>query len=127
MQLRKPQLQKYFHRQWHISPLTETSQLNPISYTHFPAILGNTDTGTLNYNSWYIFQFVKKYGNIFSLNLGDVNSIMVTGLPLIKEVFTHMEENILKRPITRTRERISNNNGKFIEQHSVCIIVLLIC
>ncbi|XP_041508256.1 cytochrome P450 2J3 isoform X2 [Microtus oregoni] len=55
--------------------------------------------------------FVKKYGNIFSLNLGDVNSIMVTGLPLIKEVFTHKEENILKRPITRTRERITNNNG----------------
>lgn len=70
---------------------------------------------------------MKKYGNIFSLNLGDVNSIMVTGLPLIKEVFAHMEENILKRPITRTRERISNNNGKFIEQHGVCIIVLLIC
>ncbi|XP_049992354.1 cytochrome P450 2J4 [Alexandromys fortis] len=55
--------------------------------------------------------FVKKYGNIFSLNLGDVNSVMITGLPLIKEVFTHMEENILKRPITRTRERISSNNG----------------
>lgn len=70
---------------------------------------------------------MKKYGNIFSLNLGDINSVMITGLPLIKEVFTHVEENILKRPITRTRERISSNNGKFIEQHGVCIIVLLIC
>lgn len=92
-----------------------------------PAISGNTDTGTLNYNSWYVFQFVKKYGDIFSLNLGDVSSVIITGLPLIKEVFTHMEENILKRPITCTRERISNNNGKFIEQHGMCIIVFLIC
>ncbi|CAO2588150.1 Cytochrome P450 2J4 [Lemmus lemmus] len=55
--------------------------------------------------------FVKKYGNIFSLNLGDVSSVFITGLPLIKEVFTHMEENILTRPVTPTRERICINNG----------------
>ncbi|XP_041508894.1 cytochrome P450 2J4-like isoform X2 [Microtus oregoni] len=61
--------------------------------------------------------FVKKYGNIFSLNFVGVNSIMVTGLPLIKEVFTHMEENILKRPISRLRERITNNNGQPFNPH----------
>ncbi|XP_042127366.1 cytochrome P450 2J4 isoform X2 [Peromyscus maniculatus bairdii] len=55
--------------------------------------------------------FVKKYGNIFSLNLGDITSVVITGLPLIKEVFTHMEQNILNRPVTLIRERISNNNG----------------
>ncbi|XP_035295687.1 cytochrome P450 2J6 isoform X3 [Cricetulus griseus] len=55
--------------------------------------------------------FVKKYGNIFSLNLGDITSVVITGLPLIKEVFTHMEENILTRPVTLIRKRISNNNG----------------
>ncbi|KAL6030889.1 hypothetical protein STEG23_032334 [Scotinomys teguina] len=55
--------------------------------------------------------FVKKYGNIFSLNLGDFTSVVITGLPLIKEVFTHMEQNILNRPVTLIREHISNNNG----------------
>lgn len=70
---------------------------------------------------------MKKYGNIFSLNLGDITSVVITGLPLIKEVFTHMEQNILKRPVTLIRERISNNNGKFIEHHGVFIIVFMMC
>lgn len=83
--------------------------------------------GTSNYNYWNIFQFVKKYGNIFSLNIGDVTSVVVTGLPLIKEVFTHLEENILTRPVTLVRERISNNNGKFIEHGGMSIIVFMIC
>ncbi|XP_055485003.1 cytochrome P450 2J6 isoform X1 [Psammomys obesus] len=55
--------------------------------------------------------FVKKYGDIFSLNLGDLTFVVITGLPLIKEVFTHVEQNIMNRPITLVRERISSNNG----------------
>ncbi|KAL1777341.1 cytochrome P450 2J3 isoform X1 [Sigmodon hispidus] len=55
--------------------------------------------------------FVKKYGNILSLNLGDMTSVVITGLPLIKEIFTNKEQNILKRPVTLIRERITNNNG----------------
>ncbi|XP_057639862.1 cytochrome P450 2J4-like isoform X1 [Chionomys nivalis] len=58
-----------------------------------------------------IQQFVKKYGNILSLDLGNVTSVVVTGLPLIKKVFTHMEQDILKRPVTPIQERISKNNG----------------
>ncbi|XP_051020359.1 cytochrome P450 2J6 isoform X2 [Acomys russatus] len=54
---------------------------------------------------------VKKYGNIFSLNLGYLTSVVITGLPLIKEVFTHMEQNIMNRPVTLVQERISNKNG----------------
>lgn len=56
-------------------------------------------------------RFVKKYGNIFSLNFGDLTSVIITGLPLIKEVFTHMEQNILSRPVTLVQERITNKNG----------------
>ena len=62
---------------------------------------------------------MKKYGNIFSLNLGDLSSVIITGLPLIKKVFTHMEQDILNRPVALIREHISKNNGKFIEQQSV--------
>lgn len=58
-----------------------------------------------------IQQFVKKYGNIFSLNFGDIASVVITGLPLIKEAFTHMEPNILNRPLSVMQERITNKNG----------------
>nr|XP_048309075.1 cytochrome P450 2J4-like isoform X3 [Myodes glareolus] len=58
-----------------------------------------------------IQQFVKKYGNILSLNFGNVASVVITGLPLIKKVFTHMEQDILKRPVNLVQERISKNNG----------------
>ncbi|XP_049992406.1 cytochrome P450 2J4-like [Alexandromys fortis] len=58
-----------------------------------------------------IQQFVKKYGNILSMDFGDINSVVITGLPLIKKVFTHMEQDILNRPVTLIRERISKNNG----------------
>jgi cytochrome P450 family 2 subfamily J len=57
---------------------------------------------------------VKKYGNIFSLNLGDITSVVITGLPLIKEALTQMEQNIMNRPLSVMQERISNKNGKFI-------------
>ncbi|XP_051020370.1 cytochrome P450 2J4-like [Acomys russatus] len=56
-------------------------------------------------------QFVKKYGNIISMDIGNIHSVIITGLPLIKEVFTHMEQKFLKRPITPIRERVFNNNG----------------
>lgn len=90
-----------------------------------PAIPGYREIATLNNNSWYIFQFVKKYGNVLSLNFGNVTSVVITGLPLIKKVFTNMEQDILRRPVTPIQERISKNNGKFIEQHRVCIIVFM--
>ncbi|XP_027256248.1 cytochrome P450 2J6 isoform X4 [Cricetulus griseus] len=58
-----------------------------------------------------IQQFVKKYGNLISLDYGNIPSVVITGLPLIKEAFTHMEQNFLKRPITPIRERVFSNNG----------------
>ncbi|XP_021016868.1 cytochrome P450 2J3-like [Mus caroli] len=61
-----------------------------------------------------IQQFVKKYGNLTSLDFGNIPSVVITGLPLIKEVFTKMEQNFLNRPVTPIRKRVFNNNGLII-------------
>ncbi|XP_055484701.1 cytochrome P450 2J4-like, partial [Psammomys obesus] len=55
--------------------------------------------------------FVKKYGNIISLDFGNISSVVITGLPLIKEAFTHMEQNFWKRPVLPSRERVFKNSG----------------
>nr|XP_008537964.1 PREDICTED: cytochrome P450 2J2-like [Equus przewalskii] len=43
-------------------------------------------------------RLVKKYGNIFSLDFGDVPSVVITGLPLIKEALVHQDPNFVNRP-----------------------------
>ena len=67
-----------------------------------------------NCNSSTIFQFVKKYGNVFSLDFGTFPSILITGLPLIKEALVHQGENFSKRPVMPLQERIFNTKGKFL-------------
>ncbi|XP_052572990.1 cytochrome P450 2J5-like [Peromyscus californicus insignis] len=59
-------------------------------------------------------QFVRKYGNLFSLELGSTSVVVVSGLPLIKEMFTHLDQNFLNRPISPVRERVSGNNGLIV-------------
>lgn len=81
------------------------------------AIPWHPDTDTLDHDYWNVFQFVKKYGNLISLDFGNIPSVVITGLPLIKEAFTHMEQNFLKRPITPLRKCVFNDNGKFNLQH----------
>ncbi|XP_052572809.1 cytochrome P450 2J4-like isoform X2 [Peromyscus californicus insignis] len=61
-----------------------------------------------------IQQFVKKYGNLISLDFGNISLVVITGLPLIKEAFSHMEQTFLNRPITPLRERVFKNNGLFM-------------
>ncbi|XP_059111978.1 cytochrome P450 2J2-like isoform X3 [Peromyscus eremicus] len=58
-----------------------------------------------------IQQLAKKYGNLISLDFGNISSVVITGMPLIKEVLTHMEQNFLKRPMMPLRERVFNNTG----------------
>ncbi|XP_032757863.1 cytochrome P450 2J3-like [Rattus rattus] len=58
-----------------------------------------------------IQKFVKKYGNLTSLDFGTIPLVVITGLPLIKEAFTNMEQNFLNRPVTPIRKRVFNNNG----------------
>ncbi|XP_031232866.1 cytochrome P450 2J6-like [Mastomys coucha] len=55
--------------------------------------------------------FVKKYGNLISLDFGSISTVIITGLPLIKEAFTDMEQKILKRPSIPSRERVFKDNG----------------
>ncbi|XP_004484589.1 cytochrome P450 2J2-like [Dasypus novemcinctus] len=56
-------------------------------------------------------ELVKKYGNLLSLQFGYLNGVTVTGLPLIKEVLVHQEQNFMNRPMIPMRERIFKNYG----------------
>ncbi|XP_012877754.1 PREDICTED: cytochrome P450 2J2 [Dipodomys ordii] len=56
-------------------------------------------------------KFVKKYGNILSLDFGNLNSVLITGMPLIKEIFIHSDQNFINRYVTAVRERVFGENG----------------
>ncbi|ELW61440.1 cytochrome P450 2J2 [Tupaia chinensis] len=56
-------------------------------------------------------QYVKKYGNVLSLPFGHINFIIISGLPLIKEVLLHMEQNFMNRPMLHSRKRVFKRNG----------------
>ncbi|KAB0340552.1 hypothetical protein FD754_023029, partial [Muntiacus muntjak] len=58
-----------------------------------------------------IQQFAKKYGNIFSLDFGTFPSVLVTGLPLIKEALVHQGQNFSNRPVMPLQEHVMNNKG----------------
>nr|XP_040145116.1 cytochrome P450 2J2-like [Ictidomys tridecemlineatus] len=56
-------------------------------------------------------KLVKKYGNVLSLDFGNLSSVLITGLPLIKEVLSQTDQSFLHRPVTPLRERIFRKNG----------------
>nr|XP_003411200.1 cytochrome P450 2J2-like [Loxodonta africana] len=56
-------------------------------------------------------KFVKKYGNLLSLEFGDIHAVIVSGLPLIKEVLANQDQNFVSRPKTPIRERVFKNHG----------------
>ncbi|KAK7830651.1 hypothetical protein U0070_018376 [Myodes glareolus] len=56
-------------------------------------------------------QLVKKYGNVISLDFGIKSSVIVSSLPLIKEAFTHLEENFMSRPQVPLQNHVFNENG----------------
>uniref|UniRef100_A0A4X1WB90 Cytochrome P450 2J2 n=1 Tax=Sus scrofa TaxID=9823 RepID=A0A4X1WB90_PIG len=64
-------------------------------------------------------RFVKKYGNLFSLDFGDLPSVVVTGLPLIKEVLVHHDQNFMNRPIVPIREHVFKKNGLIMSSGQV--------
>ena len=72
----------------------------PSPATHNPSIPGHTDTCIFNCDYLTVFQFVKKYGNVFSVQMGDMPLVVVTGLPLIKEVLVDQNQVFVNRPIT---------------------------
>ncbi|XP_004438690.1 PREDICTED: cytochrome P450 2J2 [Ceratotherium simum simum] len=72
-----------------------------------------------NCDYFTVFQFVKKYGNIFSLDFGDLSSVVITGLPLIKEALVHQDQNFVNRPVTAIRERVFKKNGLIMSNGQV--------
>uniref|UniRef100_A0A8C8TXT2 Cytochrome P450, family 2, subfamily j, polypeptide 13 n=1 Tax=Peromyscus maniculatus bairdii TaxID=230844 RepID=A0A8C8TXT2_PERMB len=56
-------------------------------------------------------QLVKKYGNVISLDVGIMSSVIISSLPLIKEAFTHLDENFISRPKFPMQKHIFNENG----------------
>ncbi|XP_006919523.1 cytochrome P450 2J2 [Pteropus alecto] len=74
-------------------------------------ILGNFFQLNFEQPQLSLQQYVKKYGNVMRLEFGYTSSVIVTGLPLIKEVLGHKEQNFVNRPILPIRERIFKNCG----------------
>uniref|UniRef100_A0A8D1B273 Cytochrome P450 2J2 n=1 Tax=Sus scrofa TaxID=9823 RepID=A0A8D1B273_PIG len=56
-------------------------------------------------------RFVKKYGNVFSLDFGALSSVVITGLPFIKEAFVHQDKNFSNRPIVPIQQRVFKDKG----------------
>nr|XP_048309076.1 cytochrome P450 2J3-like [Myodes glareolus] len=64
-------------------------------------------------------QLVKKYGNVISLDFGIKSSVIVSSLPLIKEAFTHLEENFMGRPQFPLQNLVHNENGLFFSSGQI--------
>ncbi|KFO34697.1 Cytochrome P450 2J2 [Fukomys damarensis] len=54
---------------------------------------------------------VKNYGNLVGMDLAYTSAVLVTGLPLIKEVLTYMDQNFMNRPLTPIRKRVFGKKG----------------
>ncbi|XP_006879805.1 PREDICTED: cytochrome P450 2J2-like [Elephantulus edwardii] len=61
--------------------------------------------------SWGIQKFVNKYGNMVSMDIGLLNTITVTGLPLIKEVLTNPDHGVVNRPLSPLRKHMFKKHG----------------
>ncbi|XP_006879804.1 PREDICTED: cytochrome P450 2J2-like [Elephantulus edwardii] len=54
---------------------------------------------------------VNKYGNMISMDIGRVRNVIVTGLPLIKEILANPDHRVVNRPIMPLQERIFKKHG----------------
>ncbi|KAF7234993.1 Cytochrome P450 2J3 [Varanus komodoensis] len=60
----------------------------------------------------------EKYGNVLSLQLASMQFVVVSGLPLVKEVLVHQGENFVDRPeLPFTREVFGSYGG--VQKHSI--------
>ncbi|XP_012662666.1 cytochrome P450 2J2-like [Otolemur garnettii] len=64
-------------------------------------------------------RFVKKYGNIVNFEFRNVSSVVITGLPLIREAFIHKDQNFANRPVFPVRERIIKGHGLIMSNGQV--------
>ncbi|KAM6172262.1 cytochrome P450 2J2 [Erethizon dorsatum] len=58
-----------------------------------------------------IERYVKKYGNLVSVDFAYMSIVLVTGLPLIREILTYTGQNFMNRPLSPIRERVFGKNG----------------
>lgn len=86
---------------------------------------GHRDMCIFNCDYLTIFQYVKKYGNVLRLEFGYLSSVVITGLPLIKEALVHKDQNFVDRPVMPIRERIFKNCGKFLDQCKMYMFYIL--
>ncbi|XP_015331816.2 cytochrome P450 2J2-like, partial [Marmota marmota marmota] len=78
---------------------------------HTCPVSPDTQTSACSTVTITVFQLVKKYGNVLSLDFGNLSSVLITGLPLIKEVLSQTDQSFVHRPVTPLRERIFRENG----------------
>uniref|UniRef100_A0A8C3WQW6 Cytochrome P450 2J2 n=1 Tax=Catagonus wagneri TaxID=51154 RepID=A0A8C3WQW6_9CETA len=64
-------------------------------------------------------KFVKKSGNIMSLDFGAFSSVIITGLPLIKKALVHQDQNFVNRPTNVNQERVFQKNGLIMSSGKV--------
>lgn len=94
--------------------------------THTPSIPGHTGMNTLTSNYWILFQLVKKYGNVISLDFGIMSSVIISSMPLIKEAFTHLDDNFMSRPKFPIQKYVFNENGKSFMYCNMYTVIFMI-
>nr|KAF6504546.1 cytochrome P450 family 2 subfamily J member 2 [Rousettus aegyptiacus] len=82
-------------------------------------IVGNSFQLDFHQSHLSIQRYVKKYGNVLRLEFGYLSSVVITGLPLIKEALVHKDQNFVDRPVMPTRERIFKNCGLIMSNGQV--------
>ncbi|XP_012640601.3 cytochrome P450 2J2-like [Microcebus murinus] len=64
-------------------------------------------------------RLVKKYGNLIGLEFGPISTVVITGLPLIKEALVHMDQHFMNRPVFPLQEHIVKGNGLIMSNGQV--------
>ncbi|XP_006502998.1 cytochrome P450, family 2, subfamily j, polypeptide 13 isoform X1 [Mus musculus] len=79
--------------------------------------VGNSFQMDLTQSHLAVQKFVKKYGNVISLDFGIKSAVIISSLPLIKEAFSHLDENFINRRIFPLQRQIFNGNGQPFDPH----------
>ncbi|XP_056671009.1 cytochrome P450 2J2-like isoform X1 [Monodelphis domestica] len=61
-------------------------------------------------------EFVRKYGNVFCMELGSFTFVFVTGMPLIKEVLVNQDQVFIDRPQSVLRSYAFKSSGLIMSE-----------
>lgn len=62
------------------------------------------------------------------MEFGDLYSVILTGLPLIKEALVHQDQHFIDRPVTAIRKRVFKKHGKRLDHSKMCLFgILTVC